>query len=159
MRSTITRKMAKQLRLQPCTARFPSLSFLPCCFHCLVLLFHFQLILLPHFLSTTPFIISLFPHERTGKDTQAVVVLAVWHYQLINPCQQLVCLLSSLPVSIPSSPQWWRSGGTQWPTGGGSSDTDRRAPTSHSPLHIFLSQHYAHSPLYIFFLLAINSFS
>lgn len=43
-------------------------------------------------------------HDQTGRDRETVVVLAVWHYQLINPCQQLVP-----PPTLPPLGQKWRN--------------------------------------------------
>lgn len=65
----------------------------------------------PVSIPSVSFCLSLY--EQTGRDRETVVVLAVWHYQLINPCQQLVRLSPSTPT--PPSLHWGRSAGTHWP--------------------------------------------
>lgn len=78
--------------------------------------FFCQLILLPH--PPTPLLppisipsVSFFLsfYEQTGRDRETVVVLAVWHYQLINPCQQLVRPRHPNPPSLPPLGQEWRN--------------------------------------------------
>ena len=76
----------------------------------LALSFHFaaSLFLPPPTHTHTPILsvsLCLSLDEQTGRDREIVVVLAVWHYQLINPCQQLVCLPPPPfhPPSLPSS--------------------------------------------------------
>ena len=49
---------------------------------------HHHHLLPPLSIPSVSFFLSLY--KQTGRDRETVVVLAVWHYQLINPCQQLV---------------------------------------------------------------------
>lgn len=106
----------QRIKLQPDPAASPHCFPQPFIFHSLILLLLCQLILLPHFYtphpaSILPVSLCLCLSEQTGRDRETVVVLAVWHYQLINPCQQLVRLLSYTQPSL----HWFRRGGTHWP--------------------------------------------
>lgn len=98
--SKTRRKTAtKQMKLDPPPIpSFPNAHCLPFHFLFACSIISFPLILLPHPHSLRSFCHSRsVPHEPPGRDRETVVVLAVWHYQLINPRQQLGCLLSSLP--------------------------------------------------------------